>query len=296
MMYDLKHRFYTDIANKILYNKGIVYGGYVRDMILYKQDQDKDIPIDQRTYPNDIDIIIDKNNKNKLLNELKNHYKIEVKNNNNNSYPINNINNIIYKTTKIIVSDEHNNNINIDCIFILCTNDKFMENVELYFKSNPIDFRINRLAYLNNNMHVHYINENGNFKIESLIYINYVKKKIARCHHETISEHKLPIFTKRIIKMLSKGFLVVTNNKRNKIIINKNETDNLPTCIICLEDIKDTLIYQQNGCSNTCIVNCHYSCLNDKNNTDIYNKCSICRKAFDMFKYETVIQNEDSKY
>ena len=86
IMPDIKHRFYDDIANKILNNDGIIYGGYVRDMILYKQDVDNNIPIDQRTYPNDIDIIISEYNIDILIDKIRTHYNAERKYNDNANY------------------------------------------------------------------------------------------------------------------------------------------------------------------------------------------------------------------
>jgi hypothetical protein len=298
MLPDIKHRFYNDIANKILNSNGIIYGGYVRDMILYKLDKSRDIPIDKRTYPNDIDIIISENNIDTLTDKIKTHYKIEVLKNIAANYH-HEKKNILCKTIKIIVSDEHNNVINIDCIYIEeiddLSIDTFMKEVESYFKSTPIDFRINRLAYDTNDNYVQYIKENGELELCSDEYINYIEKKIARCHHGIISEQKLPVFTKRITKMLSKGFLVVTNNKRNKIILNKNETDNLPRCLVCEEYIKDTLVYQQNGCFNKCETNFHRHCIYNKGN-DHYNKCTICNQTFGLFKNEAEVINESSEY
>ena len=85
--------------------------------------------------------------------------------------------------------------------------------------------------------------------------------------------------------MQSKGYTVVSKDKRAKFIIRDLADNKEYTCIICHDTISTDIVLQQNGCSNTCRVYFHNEC-RPKSGDIHFNKCILCRENFHMFKNE----------
>ena len=239
---DLKYNFLNSVSLLILIHSGIIYGGFVRDMILY--DYEKKHGISERTYPNDIDFVIQHTDYFNLMKELKKGYIVNVAIINSH-YPIIGLDKEVGNQKFIMngfVSDGMYK-IKIDCTVLISD---YSYSKRRHLDKMMVDFPINRLTYMSPLKEILY-SGSQNTIVSNLI--KEVQNKVAYLYSMNTQK-------KRIVKMLKKGFLVIDDTHMFYIVHILTEEK----CSHCNKDLV-ILKYKFNKCySNNCPYNLCKSC------------------------------------
>ena len=287
MSFDNRKDFLLTVRDTIYRHGGVIYGGFNRDMILLEQG--KYISSAQRTYPVDIDIVIDnKNSKEMIFTFTKERgYGVEIEKTTLNGYEFtgNGPNGKIKKTIKV-TNGRHF--ITLDTTILLNISGTEGEDFEFmlthFFNNFPLEFDVNQLVSMwkDNKEKLMILNDYRSLS-DNPLKIRQLKTRIKG----KIAILMIPIDAvpeKRVEKMLSKDFKVISEDKKIRWIDRpaqkEREEPEKILCSICFEELNSRWVPTQNILSYTSECTCSkvYICAN--NGGCIHklhdNKCIIC--------------------
>lgn len=298
---DERKDFLLTVRDIIYEHRGIIYGGFNRDMILLKEQ--KNLSKNERSYPVDIDIIIGYQNHLDMIHTFRTDREYEV----NVFYTLSNgyeftTNGENGKIKKIIEVTKNSYSIKLDTTILINVTGRSEQNfnfmMKTFFNHFPLEFDINKLVSMReNNQYIlmHFDDMKNQFIYDKKIdHKKNDHKKIDHNRIECIKRHinrKIAILTtssidcvseKRIEKMLSKNFKIISMNKKIRWIDGQKLSDKDVTCCVCLEEMNIATkrwVPTQNIFNFECSCERLYICEHCCNlNESIPEKCYICRK------------------
>ena len=280
------------IRDIILLNKGIIYGGFNRDMILYLNQKYK--PASERTQPIDINLVISYDNYKKMTTQLSHEreYVLTKESIEGHSFKEDRSGNLRLKERLTITGGPKPIILDITILVAIKDNAKYDQSIMLqsFFRDIPAEFDVNRLALTSEGLRFIRLDGDLSENTDQLTYVErHIKSKIA-----VLLTAITCIKDNRISKMIKKGFKILSNDESIRWI-ERSGTETIE-CLACYKKLTYKWLPVQNifnyeckcALQYVCAEECHFkpddidgSCLKK-----LKNKCIYCRKKNNDYPFQ----------
>jgi hypothetical protein len=249
-----KAEFLYTLRNIVLLHKGVIYGGFNRDMILYKKD--RLLPEDERTYPMDMDVVIELRNYQRMMCALQYERGYTLAREDAKAYGFHTepFGNLSIKERFRVSKGEHTTFLDI-IILVPVKGTVDTDMINNFFTVILPEFDVNKLVLTRDGER--YITSDGSL-VNDEDTISDIKSQIhAKVAILQISIDRIK--EQRIIHMLDMGFRVISADKSIEWFERAN--DEAKECMVCHTEINGKWLSAQN------IYNVDCECSTGRRNT-----------------------------